>query len=42
MRWTRVIALREYEEASRNTYDMVDDMIEGHKQMNAMKLEGLP
>ena len=37
-----MIALREYEEASQHTYDMVDDIFEGHKQMNAIKLEGLP
>ena len=37
-----MIALREYEEASRHTYDMVDDILEGHQQMNAIKLERLP
>ena len=42
LRWTRVIALREYEEASQHTYDMVDDITEGHKHMNTIKLGGLP
>ena len=37
-----MIALRGYEEASQHTYDMIDDVMEGHKQMNAIKLEGLP
>ena len=42
LRWTRVIALREYEQASQHTYDMVDDILDGHQQMNAIKLDRLP
>ena len=37
-----MIALREYKDASQHTYDMIDDILEGHQQMNAIKLERLP
>ena len=42
LRWTRVIALRDYKDASTNTYAMIEDIQEGHEQMAAIKLEGLP
>ena len=42
LRWTRVIALREYEEASKHVYSMVDDILDAHEKMAAIKPEGLP
>ena len=42
LRWTRVIALRDYKDASATIYPMIDDIKEGHDQMSAIKLEGLP
>ena len=39
LKWTRVIALREYEEASKHVYNMVDDILQGHEKMEAIKPE---
>ena len=42
LRWTRVIALRDYKEQSTHIHKMVDDILYGQQQMAAIKLEGLP
>ena len=42
LRWTKVIALREYEEASKHVFNMVEDILEGHEKMAAIKPDGLP
>lgn len=42
LKWTRVIDLRDYQEASINTFKMVDDIKECLDQMHAVKMEGLP
>ena len=42
LRWTRVIALKEFEEASTHVFKMADDIIYGQQQMARVKLDGLP
>ena len=42
LRWTRVIALRDYEEGSKHIFSMVEDILAGHEKMEAIKPEGLP
>ena len=42
LKWTRVIALRDYQEASAHTFNMVEDINEGLKKMVLIELEGLP
>jgi hypothetical protein len=42
LRWTRVIALKEFEEAATHVFKMADDIIYGQQQMAGVKLDGLP
>ena len=42
LRWTRVIDLRDYKEASMTTYKMVDDILDCREEMKEIELDGLP
>ena len=42
LKWTRVIDLRDYKDASGQTFKMIDDIKQCHEDMLAVKLEGLP
>ena len=42
LRWTRVIALRDYKEQSVHIFKMVDDILYGQQQLADIKLDGLP
>jgi len=42
LRWTRVIALRDFEEYAPHIYKMADDILYGQQHMAAIQLEGLP
>ena len=42
LRWTRVIALRDFEELAPHIYKMADDILYGQQHMAAIQLEGLP
>jgi len=42
MRWTRVIALRNYKEEATHVFSMADDIVYCKQRMDAIKLENTP